>query len=148
MSHFRISILILLAVPVFLFVGKLGWDEYQQRRAAAMLPEVVGMIDAILLPPETVQVNASEPASVGSANEYAASIWRYYKVEIPFSDLRTHIERQISQMGFTFYDESSSYGGPQFLYRKGEFEIRLCEITNPKGAYNVALSANWYGLER
>ncbi len=148
MSHPKLTILGFVAILVFLLAGKLGWDSYQQRRAANKLPEVVAILNAISLPSGTTQVNASNVESMPSSNEYAASVWRYYKVGVPFSDLKMGVEKQIREMGFTFSEEGFSYGGPQFYYRSGEFEIRLCEITNPNGPYNVALSANWYGLER
>lgn len=114
------------------------------KRASAKIPEVVAIFDQIEMPHGAVLLNRTSP----SANEYAVSLWSYHRVQQGVDETRIYIEDQLLTNGFVFASEGRGASGPIFYYRKGEFEVRLMFIQDPKEEANFALSANWYGLDR
>lgn len=144
MSLQKITLLVVLVLVSLGLGGKLAWDDYQQDRAARKMLEIMRILDDLRLPKDALMVGNT----MTSTNEYAASAWRHYRVKTDLSDLKQNFEAQLEKTGFAFDDEGRSYSGPQYYYRKGEFEVRLLFIQNPKEEANFALSANWYGLDR
>ena len=124
MTYLKSTLLVLAGLLVLIsiaFGGKLAWDEYQQDRAAQKMPEILRVLDDLRLPEDAVMIGNT----MMSTNEYAASAWRHYRVKYNPSDFKEKFEAQIEQAGFVFDSEGISYSGPQFYYRKGEYEARF-----------------------
>ena len=136
---------ILIVVFVGALAGKLAFDVYQMDRARAELPTVIALLDSIDLPGGTSRVPSDAESSV---NEYAASIWRYYKTDISRDEFRAQFEAQVRGLGFRDAGESQTYGGRLHTYQRGEYEFRLLIFSASREEGDLALSANWYGADR
>lgn len=133
---------ILLLIPAIIAVAlfaKLGWDEYQQNRAANQVPHVEAIFHEIRQLPGA---EATGETSI-SINEYATALWQRYKVNNKCAELRPHFDFEASRQGFQFHGEFDAYSGTEVEYRNGEFEIRLLCLS---GGYSF--SVNWYGQDR
>jgi len=141
MNHWKLTLLTVVVLMVLLFTGKLFWDEYQQNRASQKMPEVMRILDSVEIPGREIK-------TMPSVNEYSASVWRYYENEIPITELKERVQEQIEPAGFSFFKRHESYGGPQYSFRKGEYEVIVAEVSGDTTTANVALSVNWYGIDR
>lgn len=131
----------MVAIVLAAFFTKLGWDEYQQNRAAEQVPNVQAIFHKVRQMPGAEA--AGETAI--SVNEYATALWQSYKANIKWADLRPHFDSEASRQSFELSNEYESYGGPIVEYRNGEFEIRVLCRPNDAG---YSFSVNWYGLDR
>ena len=141
-NHLRNAFLITVAIIAGAFFAKLGWDEYQQNRAAKHVPDVKVIFNQIRQMPDAVADGEYDENSI-SVNEYAVAKWRSYKSNMKCSEIRTHFDSEASRQSFVFDDEWESYSGPSVEYRNGEFGLRvLCKSDG------YSFSVNWSGLDR
>ncbi len=143
MNHWKLTLLTIVGLMVLLFIGKVYWDEYQHYRASQNMPELLKILDSVEIPP-----GGHEVETTTSINEYAASVWRSYEHDIPVTDLKERVWEQIEPAGFSFFQKYEAYGGSQYSFRKGEYEVIVAEVRGSSTTANVAISVNWYGLER
>ena len=141
-NHLRNAFLLTATIIAGVFLVKLGWNRYQQNRAAKHVPEVKAIFNQIRQMPDAVGDGENDENSI-SVNEYSAALWRSYKSNFKCSEIRTHFDSEASRQSFASSNEYESSGEPSIEYRNGEFEIRvLCESDG------YAFSVNWYGLDR
>ncbi|MBC7899574.1 MAG: hypothetical protein H7070_05925 [Saprospiraceae bacterium] len=133
--------LLMIAIPLMALFTKLGWDEYQQTRAAAQVAHVQAIFREIRQIPGAEAVGGTSI----SVNEYSTALWRRYKANIKCLEFRPHFDSEALRQGFDFSKEYPSHGGLAVEYRNTEFEIRvLCSPADDGYSFSV----NWSGLDR
>ena len=143
MSHSVLTAFGVFAILFGLLFGKLGWDEYQQRRAVQHAPEVVRLLDSLEIPQQTTLIKDGE----ASTHEYAAVIWRNYLTDLDPDALETHFQNHAKNIGFSVCAKrATEYAIMEIDCKKGEYELRMIISKEPTSyGSNLALSANWYG---
>ena len=97
MSHKSLTILGFAALLLAIIAGILVWQEYQQRRAAERVPDVLAIANEIPIPSDAVLLQDHGGVSV---NEYSAVVWRYYSTNRSSEEIRSSLADHASLRGF------------------------------------------------
>jgi hypothetical protein len=143
------TFLIALMIVVVGIVGAVGlklcWDDYQIRRAQAQGPVIVKLLDQIRPFPGATQVPSDYEGP--TANEYAASVWRYYQADAPCEEIQRHLDAEAVQNGFARASVEHQNSGVQVYHRRGEYEMRIVFEPQNSVACDFAVSVNWTAFD-
>jgi len=138
----RNFILIMAALVLCAFASKIFWDDYQMKRAMAQNPKVVGLLNQIEPFPTSSRVPSEYEGP--STNEYASSVWRYYRANSKCSDVQAHLDAEAVRNGFEFESVQRYSGNKEVFHQRGEYEMRALFEPQTDGVCSYAVSVNWY----